>query len=265
MTLEGQVAVVTGGGGAGSGGAIARRLAREGATVVIADVSEERARETAAAIAADGPRATALTVDVADEAAVRGLFERVEAAHGGCDILVNNASGLIYPEQSFDDSLANLRVDLLGTMYATRYAIEAMRRRGGGAIVNIGSTSALPHGDLRADGPGGSGYNTAKAGVIRFTTTLAWMGPKQRIRVNCLAPHWIGTEHIKAAIAGMTADERRAWAVPDVLISPEEMADAVLRLATDEQLAGRVMVLYGGRPGRLIPLGDPGFAELENS
>ncbi len=208
-------------------------------------------------------RASVFAADVGDQAAVRALFEFSEKSHGGVDILVNNASGLIYPESSFDDSMANLRVDLLGTMHATHHAIEAMRRRGGGAIVNIGSTSALPHGDPRENGPGGSGYNTAKAAVIRFTTTLHWLGAKERIRVNCLVPHWIGTEHIKQAIAGMTHQQRREWMVPDVLITPEEIAEAVLRLATDEQLAGRVMVLYGGSPAHLIPLGDPGYGGME--
>jgi NAD(P)-dependent dehydrogenase (short-subunit alcohol dehydrogenase family) len=148
-------------------------------------------------------------------------------------------------------------------MYATRYGIEALRRRGGGAIVNLGSTSALAHGDARAQGPSASGYNTAKAGVMRLTTTLSGMGAKEGIRVNCLVPHWIGTDHIKAVVAAMTPQQRRDAAVPDVLITPEEVADAVLRLATDESLAGRVMVWFGGQPPRLIPFGDPGYAHLD--
>ena len=94
---------------------------------------------------------------------------------------MNDASLAVFPERSLDDWFVNLRVDLIGTMYATRYGIEAMRRRGGGAIVNIGSTSALPHGDVRAHGPSSSGYNTAKAGVMRLTTTLSWMGAEEGI------------------------------------------------------------------------------------
>jgi NAD(P)-dependent dehydrogenase (short-subunit alcohol dehydrogenase family) len=139
-----------------------------------------------------------------------------------------------------------------------------MRRRGGGAIVNIGSTSALPHGDLRTHGPNASGYNTAKAGVMRLTTSLSWMGAKENIRVNCLVPHWIATDPIKAYVAGLTSDQRRERAVPDTLITPEEVAGAVLRLATDESLAGRLMVRVGGQPPRLIPFGDPGFASLDD-
>jgi NAD(P)-dependent dehydrogenase (short-subunit alcohol dehydrogenase family) len=262
--LEGKTAIVTGARGSGCGRAIACRLAREGASVVVADVHEARMRETAAAIESAGGRASPRLADVGDEAQVRALFAVAEGTHGGVDIVVNNASLAIFPERTLDDWFSNLRVDLLGTMYMTRHAIEAMQRRGGGAIVNISSTSALPHGDVRAGGPSSSGYNTAKAGVLRLTTTLAWMGAKEGIRVNCLVPHWIGTEHIKGVVAGMTAEERRKWAVPDVLIAPEEIADAVLRLATDGGLAGRVMVFFGGRPPRLIPFGDPGYAQLDD-
>lgn len=111
---------------------------------------------------------------------------------------------------------------------------------------------------------GSSGYNTAKAGAMRLTTTLNWMGAKEGIRVNCLVPHWIGTDHIKSVVAAMTSEQRCEFAVPDVLITTEEVADAVLRLATDKSLAGRVMVWFGGQPPRLIPFGDPGYASLED-
>ena len=260
MLLERKVAIVTGAGGRGSGRALARRFAAEGAAVVAADIDEQAARDTAEAIAAGGLRAAGVRVDVGDEADVRKLFQFAQAKFGGVDLVVSNASALVYPERSFDDWFANLRVDLLGAMYATRHGIEAMRGRGG-AIVNIASTSALPHGDPRSQGPGATGYNTAKAAVIRLTTSLQWL-VAERIRVNCLVPHWIGTDHIKAAIAKMTPDERRQWQVPDVLIEPDEIAGAALRLATDEKLAGRAMVLFGGQPPRLIPFGDPGYASL---
>ena len=263
--LMGKVAVVTGAGGRGCGRAIACRFAREGASVVIADLPRAEAgmRDTASAIEAAGGKASISPTDVGNEAEVRALFAFAEKTYGCIDVVVNDASGAIFPETSLNDWFANLRVDLLGTMYAVRYGIEAIRRRGGGAIVNIGSTSALPHGDVRAHGPSASGYNTAKAGVMRLTTTLSWMGAKEGIRVNCLVPHWIGTDHIKAVVAGMTPEQRRDAAVPDVLITPEEVADAVLRLATDESLAGRVMVWFGGQPPRLIPFGDPGYAHLD--
>jgi NAD(P)-dependent dehydrogenase (short-subunit alcohol dehydrogenase family) len=265
MLLNSKVAVVTGAGGSGCGRAIARRFAREGASVVIADTNEAGARDTASAIEAEGLSASFFRTDVGNETEVRAVFEFAHGTYGGVDIVVNDASGAVFPERSLDDWFTNIRVDLLGAMFATRYGIEAMRRRGGGAIVNIGSTSALPHGDVRTHGPSSSGYNTAKAGVMRLTTTLSWMGAKENIRVNCLVPHWIGTDHVKSVVAAMTPEQRREFAVPDVLIAPEEVVDAVLRLATDKSLAGRVMVLFGGQPPSLIPFGDPGYASFDDA
>jgi len=263
MVLRDKVAIVTGAGGNGCGRAIACHFAREGASVVIAELSEAGMRATASTIEAAGGRFATFPTDVGNESEVRALFAFAEKTYGGVDVLVNNASAAVFPEKSLDDWFANLRVDLLGAMYCTRHGIEAMRRRGGGAIVNIGSTSALPHGDVRAHGPSASGYNTAKAGVIRLTTTLTWIGAKEAIRVNCLVPHWIATDHIKAVVAGMTPEQRRDSAVPDVLITPDEVAEAVLRLATDKSLAGRIMVWFGGRPPQLIPFADPGYARLD--
>lgn len=130
MALIDQVAIVTGAGGSGCGRAIAYRLARERALVVIADIHEAGIRATANAIEAEGLRASIFPTDVGNEAEVRALFEFAEDTYGGVDIVVNNASGAVFPERSLDDWFANLRVDLLGTMYATRYGIEAMRRRG---------------------------------------------------------------------------------------------------------------------------------------
>jgi NAD(P)-dependent dehydrogenase (short-subunit alcohol dehydrogenase family) len=263
MMLDGKIAVVTGAGGSGCGRAIAGRLAREGAVVILADRNELGMQATSNAIAAQGGRALIHPTDIADEAGVRALFAFTEQTCGGVDVVVNNASALVFPEKSLDDWFANLRVDLLGALYVTRYAIEALRRRHGGAIVHIGSTSALPHGDVRARGPSATGYNTAKAGVLRLTTTLSELGAAEGIRVNCLVPHWIGTDHIKGVVAGMTPEQRRQAAVPDVLLPPEEAAAGVLRLATDENLAGRLLVCFGGQPPRLIPFGDPGYARLE--
>lgn len=265
MALSEKVVIVTGAGGAGCGRAIAYRFAREGAKLLLADIDESAVAEIASAIEAEGLSASCFRTDVGNEAEVRALFEFAHRTYGGVNIVVNDASGAVFPERSLDDWFANIRVDLLGAMYVTRYGIEAMRQRGGGAIVNIGSTSALPHGDVRTHGQGSSGYNTAKAGVMRLTTTLNWMGAKEGIRVNCLVPHWIGTDHIKSVVAAMTSEQRREFAVPDVLIAPQEVADAVLRLATDKSLAGRVMVWFGGQTPSLIPFGDPGYASLDDA
>lgn len=82
-------------------------------------------------------------------------------------------------------------------MHATRFAIDAMRRRGGGAVVNISSISALWHG-RRNPAPAVPAYDAAKAGVLRFTTMLGWLGSQENIRVNCLAPGWIASPPVRA-------------------------------------------------------------------
>ena len=119
MTLIEKVAIVTGAGGSGSGRAIAYRFAREGATVVIADICEARARDRARVIEAERMRASIFPCDVGNEAEVRELFSFAEKTYGGVDVVVNDASGAVFPEASLDDWFANVRVDLLGAMYAT--------------------------------------------------------------------------------------------------------------------------------------------------
>jgi NAD(P)-dependent dehydrogenase (short-subunit alcohol dehydrogenase family) len=101
-------------------------------------------------------------------------------------VLVNNASAPFLPDEPLDHWTDTVQTDLLGAMFATRHAIDAMRRSGGGAIVNIASISSLWHGRRT---PGGHpAYDGAKAGLIRLTTSLASLADTDRIRVNCLAP-----------------------------------------------------------------------------
>jgi NAD(P)-dependent dehydrogenase (short-subunit alcohol dehydrogenase family) len=146
-------------------------------------------------------------------------------------------------------------------VYGTRLAIDAMRRRGGGAIINISSTSALGHGRQT---PGGSpAYDVAKAGVLRLTTMLSWLKGQNGIRVNCLAPDWVATDELRAYVDSLTLEQRHQQGVPNTLTTVAEIADAVTRLATDESLAGRVLVYWSDDRPRFIRWGDPGYAVLE--
>jgi NAD(P)-dependent dehydrogenase (short-subunit alcohol dehydrogenase family) len=256
LELKGKVAIVTGSGGGGSGRAIARRLAHCGADVVVSDINEAGGHETVQLIDADRRRAVFCRADVGVETEVQALVAFAERTYGGLDFMVNNGSPF-YPEL-LGHWIETVQGNLLGTMYGTLHAIEALRRRGGGAIVNIGSTSALGYGPSHSPA-----YDAAKAGVMRLTGALAILREKYSIRVNCLVPHWIATEEINAFLATATPQQRLEWRVPDVLITTDEIADAVIQLATDESLAGRIMVWWGGQPPRLIPPGDPGYAELE--
>jgi len=259
MELRNKVAIVTGSGGGGSGRAEACRFAREGCLVVVSDIDEAGGLQTLNLIEAAGGMAAFFRADVAVESEVKGLIGFAEARFGGVDIIVNNASGPGYhPEVPLEYWFETVQIDLLGAMYGTRFGIDAMRRRGGGAIVNIGSTSALPHANSKAPC-----YDVAKAGVMRLTTGLGWLKEQEGIRVNCLVPDWVATPEVKSYFDSLTSEQRKRGKVPDVLTTLEEVANAVVELVTNDNLAGRVMVLWSGKPGGLIPVDDPGYARLE--
>jgi len=260
MDLQDKVAIITGAGGGGCGRAIARRLAREGVRVVVSDLDEAGARESVKQIESEGGRAVCLRCDVASEPELRVLFEFAEKTFGGVDIVVNNAG----PELGggpLDHWGETIEATLLSAMRGTLFGIEALKRRGGGAIVNIGSTSALGHGRKHAPW---AAYDIAKMGVMRMTTTLGWLGEKEHIRVNCLVPAWIATHEVASYVASLTPEERIARGVPKTLISLDQIADAVVRLITDEALSGRLMVYFNDEPPRLIAREDPGYAAFES-
>jgi NAD(P)-dependent dehydrogenase (short-subunit alcohol dehydrogenase family) len=141
-------------------------------------------------------------------------------------------------------------------MHAILHAVPAMRKRNGGAIVNMGSTSAIGHGLKHSKSPG---YDIAKMGLIRLTTTLAPLQASDGIRVNCLVPAWIASPEVQSYVDSLTPQQRKEGSVPEVLITLDEIASAVVHLATDESLAGRLMLYFNSQSPRLIPQGDPGF------
>jgi NAD(P)-dependent dehydrogenase (short-subunit alcohol dehydrogenase family) len=194
------------------------------------------------------------------EPQVRRLIEFAERTFGGLSVLVNNASAPPQPGEVLEHWVESVQTDLLGTMYATKFAMDAMRRLGGGAIVNISSISALWHGRRQ---PGGfPAYDAAKAGIIRFTTMLASLGERENIRVNCLAPGWIASDEVRSFWESWTPQQRAERGAPTRLLQPPEIADAVVRLATDESLSGRILVWWSEDPPGLIPWADPGYSKL---
>lgn len=261
MELAKKIAIVTGGGGSGTGRAIARRLGADGATVVVADIDEAGGRETVRLVEADHGRAVFVRADVGVDTEIDALFAFAEKELGGVDVLVNNASAIPSGEGFLDGWTESVRVDFLGTLTATQRAVDALARRGGGAIVNVSSTSALPFGRAHVRWPA---YDAAKAAVVRLTTALEPLRETHGVRVNCVVPGWIGTPHIHEFYDRLSAEQRREIGAPDVLLSPQDdIAPAVVRLATDETLAGRVLVLENGAPPRLIRFGDRGYAAVD--
>ncbi|MBI4909792.1 MAG: SDR family oxidoreductase [Acidobacteria bacterium] len=258
--MNSRVAIVTGGGGSGCGRAIARRLALDGWAVVVCDVDDEGGMETVRLIQGDGGRAVSVHADVGVESDVRGMMALAVREYGGLTLLVNNASAPFVPGDGMDHWVATAQTEYIGTLLCTRHARGAMVT--GGAIVNVASISGLWHGRRRSvhEAPA---YDSAKAAVIRLTTTLADWREKFGIRVNCLAPGWIATEGPREYWESLTPEQRAEHGVPARLLSVEEVAGAVVRLATDQDLAGRVMLWWSDDSPRLIHWGDRGYRERD--
>jgi NAD(P)-dependent dehydrogenase (short-subunit alcohol dehydrogenase family) len=248
MELGGRVAIVTGA-AAGTGRAIALRLAREGATVVVADVAPEVGEETVRLVEAAGGRGAFVRADVRVDSEVAGMVAAAVEGYGRLDVLVNNAGGGGHVEPHFPaadvrDWSATLDLNLRGAMLATQLALAPMRRRGEGAVVNVASTAGLGFAPYASPE-----YGAAKAGLIRFTATLAGLREEMGVRVNCVVPDWILTERAQEELQRMSTSERAAAPTPLAL---DEVADAVVALIADDDLARRVMVLRGGEPPRLL-------------
>jgi NAD(P)-dependent dehydrogenase (short-subunit alcohol dehydrogenase family) len=248
MEIDGRVALVTGA-AAGTGRAIALRLAAGGSRVVVAGVDPAAGAEAVAEVEAAGGHARFVRADVRDAGDVERMVALAGEGGGGPHVLVNNAGGGGHVEPHFPDAGpaewgATLDLNLRGAMLATQVALVPMRRVGGGAVVNIASTAGL--GLAPYESPE---YGAAKAGLIRFTATLAGLRERLGVRVNCVVPDWIATERARAELARMTPEQRDAAPAP---IPMEDVAAAVVAFVRDDALAGRVMVLRGGEPPRLL-------------
>jgi NAD(P)-dependent dehydrogenase (short-subunit alcohol dehydrogenase family) len=258
MILKGRTALVTGSGGTGCGRATALRLATEGALVVVSDINIAGGKETLRLIQASGGRAAFFHADVRQEAHVRDLVTFATSEFGSLAVLVNNASAPFSHGYDMDHWCITAETDFIGPLVTTRYAIESMRAAGsGGAIVNVSSISALWHG--RRTPAGAPVYDAAKAGLLRFTTGLAELAKTDKIRVNCLAPGWIATDGPRQYWESLTPEQRVEHGVPASLLSTDQIADAVVRLATDESLAGRVVLWWSDDEPKVVEWGDPGY------
>ena len=199
MSLTGQVAVITGGGG-GIGRAIALAYASVGADVVIGDIVAERCEETAARVAELGREALAVPTDVTDTGQVHALIERASQRFGRIDILVNNAGGVApkpFLEQSERSWRRVMDLNLVSLFAATAAAAPVMiAGKCGGAIVNVASIEAS-----RA-APYYAVYAACKAGMLNFTRSMALELAEHGIRVNAIAPDYTETPGIRGNIGG---------------------------------------------------------------
>ena len=242
--LAGQAAIVTGA-ARGIGRAVAGRLAREGAAVMIADIALDRAREAAAEIEAAGTRAVAVAVDTGDRTSVDAMVAASLQAFGRLDILVNNAAiarsaaFLDQPPEEWDD---HIRTNLTGVFHCSQAAARVMAAAGCGRIVSIASIAGMM-GPI--DFPA---YGAAKAGVIGLTRAMALELADHGITANAIAPGPIDTELLREAWSP-EAYRARARHIPvQRLGQAAEIAYAVMTLVAPEAayISGVVLPVDGG-------------------
>jgi NAD(P)-dependent dehydrogenase (short-subunit alcohol dehydrogenase family) len=243
MKLKDKVAIVTGG-ASGIGEATVREFAREGAKVVIADLSGAGARLSEAMN--DGGFVTAFTrVDVSSEAQVRDLVALAVSRFGRLDVMVANAGigkpGMPASEMPLERWHQMLAINLTGVFLSNKYAIVQMQRQGGGAIVNV--ASVLGHVGIN----GQADYNAAKGGVVNLTRSLGVSHAREGIRVNAVCPGFIDTPIL--ADAPDAVRKRMAEAHPIGRFGrSEEIATAIRFLASDDAsfVVGASLLVDGG-------------------
>lgn len=250
-TWRDQVALVTGG-GRGIGRAIARRLAREGAAVCVNYLTRDDAAESLVAdIRANGGRAIAVRADVADDAAVEGMVDRVNAAFGPVTILVNNA-GLSFKAtlDNYDSERleAMRQVNVNGLVHTVRAVMGDMRRQKYGRIVNVTSIAAIG-----TALPGNAFYAATKAEAQILTKRFALeLGPFG-ITVNAVAPGFVQTDMSRGAMSDDAWKERAqkigASAMLGRIGDPEDVANAVTFFSSPESgwVTAQVLAVDGGR------------------
>lgn len=246
MRLAGKVAIISGA-ASGMGAATARRFAKEGAKVVVADVLEDEGRQVVSDIAASGGAAEFMRLDVTDEDAWRRVVEATVAKWSRLDILVNNAgiSGSAVKDL-LDTEAWNrvMAVDSTGVFLGTKYAVRQMQKNGGGSIVNLSSISGVVGQTVVH-----MSYNAAKGAVRTMTKSTAVQFGKDRIRCNSVHPGLMPPMRTSGATADPEVRARMLKTVPLGRTGEvDEVANAVLFLASDEAsyITGAELYVDGG-------------------
>jgi NAD(P)-dependent dehydrogenase (short-subunit alcohol dehydrogenase family) len=241
--LDGKVAIVTGA-GSGVGEASARAMAREGASVVVADINASAAER----VAAELPTAVVAEVDVSDEASVIRMIATAVGTFGGLDVLHSNATDS--ETNATDTDIVNLDmalfdrivgVNLKGMFLGCKHAIPRMLERGGGSIVCTASIEGFVGRGVRAS------YGACKAGVVHLTKSVASQYGRQGIRCNAVAPGLVLTPAVVDMTPAQVAASNRIYPMPR-LCKPEDVANAALFLASDEAgyVNGATLMVDGG-------------------
>ena len=251
MRVQGKSIIVTGSGG-GIGEGIARRLASEGAQVIVNDIDQALGDEVVAAIQAAGGKASFFRADVTKSDDVKALVAAAVQRHGRLDVMVNNAGwthrnrpALEVSEAEFDKVYA---VNMKSIFLSTLHAVPAFRANKGGSMINIASTAGV------RPRPGLTWYNGSKGAVIITSKSLAAEFGPENIRVNCINPVFNPDTGLSAEFAGGPVDEaRRAKFLASIPLgrfsTALDVANAALYLASDEAafISGVCIEVDGGR------------------
>jgi 3-oxoacyl-[acyl-carrier protein] reductase len=249
MKLQGKIALVTGA-GSGYGAGIARRFADEGARVICADIDGPAATRVANALSSARETPLGLQCDVSDGASVGAMIAETVRLLGGFDILVNNAGLTQKPARIARIAEADLdrlfSVNVKSLYHMAVHALPVLRKRGGGAVINIASVAAI------RPRPGMTWYNASKAAVISITQSMAAELAPDHIRVNAIAPA-AGQTAMFTAMYGADSDDAAGRLVETIplgrLCTPADIAAAAVYLASDDAafVTGTILPVDGGR------------------
>ncbi|NBA93735.1 SDR family NAD(P)-dependent oxidoreductase [Pseudomonas sp. R5(2019)] len=239
------------GGGSGIGAATARRMAEEGAMVIVCGRREAPLIEIVEQIRAAGGKADLRVADVSDEQGFIAAIESVADQYGRLDVLVNNAMAYTWgaiDDMSTADWHANFSTTVDGTFWGTRTAMRLMKASGGGSIVNLASICGL------FGMPWMAGYSAAKAAVINFSRAVASEGAASNIRCNVVIPGVVHTPATEGMLEDASTREKTERLIPMRRVGhATELANAVLFLASDEAsyITGASLAVDGGRGSEL--------------
>jgi 3-oxoacyl-[acyl-carrier protein] reductase len=247
--LKDKVVIVTGG-AYGIGKTFARRMAAEGAAVVIADIDAENAEKTVGELKGEGLKAVAVTTDVSDEKSTLDMAKKTAEIFGGIDILINNAaifskikvSTVPFNELDMADWDKMMAVNLKGTFLCSRAVYPYMKKQNRGKIINMASatffegTPVMPH------------YVASKAGIIGLTRSLASAMAEYNINVNCIAPGRTLSEEPSDESALKSNEIRAKTRQLKRIEYPEDLAGTAVFLVSEDSdfITGQTIVVDGG-------------------
>lgn len=250
MRLENRVAIVTGG-SAGIGRATALLFSREGARVVVSDYHEDAGMETVRSIEESGGDGLFVPTDVSKPDQVQAMVERALHEYDGIDILFNNA-GILFMGTVLETDLKNwtrvMDINLTGTFLCSRSVLPHMIERGGGSIINMTSSTGA-----HDAAPNIAAYVASKGGVALLTKCMAIDHAKDKVRVNAIAPGPTDTDMLRDNLTREQLEAFQNTFPMKRLGKPEELAHAVLFLASDEAsfVTGAIIAVDGGQTAQV--------------